>query len=57
MLQEDIRKNVYALPAAFVIWTVLFFVYELIRLKIKYDLAEARWHNRKLRKPRKPNRR
>ncbi len=45
-LRDAVRGERFAIFVVFLTWEGLFFVYELLRLKLRHDLAHARWENR-----------
>ena len=45
-LQEAVRAEKIAIFVVYAFWEVLFLAYELLRLKLRYDLAQARRENR-----------
>lgn len=52
-LRDAVRDEKYGIFVVFLVWEGLFFLYELLRLKLRYDLAHARWENRSKRAARR----
>lgn len=52
-LQDSVAGQNFAIVKAYFIWESLFFGYEMLRLKLRRDIALAKWENRRKRATRK----
>lgn len=52
-MREAVRSHKSAIFVTYAVWEGLFFAYEMLRLKLRQDLAHARWENRMDRAARK----
>lgn len=51
-IRDGVSHSSFGIFYAYLIWEALWLAYEMLRLKIKYDLAAARWENRQKRRRR-----
>ena len=49
-LRDAVRKQPHGIAIVFGVWMLAFFAYEVLRLKLRYDLAQARLENRRARR-------